>query len=275
MIPRRFFTVFGMTPDFGGKPFAFGHYLSVLSCRRMHPDADICVYFEWEPSGFWWTEAMRHARADQTQAPREIHGRPLVHYAHRADVFRLQELQVRGGVYFDLDNIFARPYDELLSCDTLVMGEERMPDGTVGLCNAVMLAPAHSSFIDRWLDEYRSFRSTGRDKYWHEHSVLLPQQLALQHPDEIRRLDHTAFFAENWGREGIRRLFRWGAPPRSAYSFHLWESFTYRKLTRANPLAVLIGQGIFHRVGRRSLGLGDALRLTVRRGRSLIAPRAR
>ena len=45
----------------------------------------------------------------RVEVPLHIHGRPLRHHAHQADVLRLQILLEQGGIYLDMDTIVVRP----------------------------------------------------------------------------------------------------------------------------------------------------------------------
>jgi len=116
----------------------------------------------------------------QLTAPREIFGAPLAHVAHRSDVVRLQKLIEHGGIYLDADVLVQRDFDDLLN-ESVVLGRE----GEFGLANAVILAEPNATFLVRWLDAYRSFRSKGKDEFWSEHSVLLPAKLAQAYPHEV------------------------------------------------------------------------------------------
>lgn len=55
-----------------------------------------------------------HLTLLRTPAPDEIYGRKLDHFAHKADVVRLQALQYTGGIYLDID-----VYGAVLSCSSL------------------------------------------------------------------------------------------------------------------------------------------------------------
>src|SRR6202008_3175277 len=81
-------------------------------------------------------------------------------------------------------------------------------DAEFGLANAVILAEPDAPFLRRWLEEYRSFRSAGKDEYWSEHSVLLPAKLATQHPDEITLQSHEAFCWPTRTDEHLHWIFR-------------------------------------------------------------------
>jgi len=50
-IPAVVHLVFGMTPDWGGKPFSLVHYLCVKSVFDVMKDATILLYYRHEPAG--------------------------------------------------------------------------------------------------------------------------------------------------------------------------------------------------------------------------------
>lgn len=53
-----------------------------------------------------------------------IFGTPVKHYAHKADIVRMEALLRWGGIYLDIDVITLRPFDHLLDKD-MVMGLAR------------------------------------------------------------------------------------------------------------------------------------------------------
>jgi hypothetical protein len=222
-IPKKLHFCFGFTPDFAGKPWGLVHYACVKSAiERIKPDeASLC--YEYEPSGPWWELTKALLQLVPVKAPREIHGRPLVHAAHRADVVRLRRLLEHGGIYLDTDVLVNKDFAPLLGA-SCVLGTEAAD--TIGLCNAVILAEANAPFLRRWLESYHSFRSEGEDAYWNEHSVTIPNQLAAECPEEITVLDHKAFFWPLWTSDHLKWMFastnNLEAP--DAYAHHLWES---------------------------------------------------
>lgn len=224
MIPRNLFYCFGLSPDFGGKPFGLLHYASVVSALdRLRPDRCVVAVVH-EPDTPWWHRIRPRIEVRHITAPAEVFGNPLRHYAHQADVWRMRTLLEEGGIYLDADVLVVRDFAPLLD-SAMVLGLQHDALGE-GLCNAVMLAAPGAPFMRRWYESYRSFRSTGRDRHWDEHSVRIPRQLAAEHPDEIRILPTTAFFTPNPSDAGIDRLF---ADPRplevaDAFAHHLWES---------------------------------------------------
>lgn len=223
--------VFGMAADFGGKPWSWIHYQSVRTAVAVNrPDA-IYFWHEHEPTGPWWDAARPHLTLRKIDAPREIHGRELVHPAHRADVVRLRAVHEHGGVYIDSDVWCLRPFADLGAAG-FWMGRQ---GANYGLCNATFGGPAGSPFLARWLASYSTFRSRGRDQHWDEHSVRVPLRLAEEHPGEITIFPYTAFFYPEWSNlQTVFRRRRPGAAPllADAFSVHLWESICWNWLSR-------------------------------------------
>lgn len=118
--------------------------------------------------------------------------------AHKADVLRLQILRAEGGIYLDTDAIILRPINKLLSGrrDVILAHEgghrKRMT-------NAVILAKKAAPFIERWYQMYDRFDPN----LWDYHSVVLPDKLANDHPDELCQLPPAAFFWPLWSKHHI------------------------------------------------------------------------
>ena len=161
---------------------------------------------------------------EKITAPRDIFGHPLVHAAHRADVVRLQNLLKHGGIYLDCDVLVLRDFQSLLEGEC-VLGKEGVGENS-GLSNAVILAQKDARFIKRWLETYKSFRSTGQDMFWNEHSVKIPKQLSLEFPDELTILDHKAFCWPLWTDEHLKWMFASTKElgGNQTFAHHLWES---------------------------------------------------
>ena len=47
----------------------------------------------------------------------------------------------------------------------------------------------------------------GRDKYWNEHSVLVPEKLAAAYPEKITQLSPYAFHYPLYDKAGLRSMF--------------------------------------------------------------------
>jgi hypothetical protein len=185
MIPNRIHFIFGLEPSFGGKPFAFVHYLAILSAQVVNRPAEIVLHHHYEPEGIWWERAKPLVRLSRIQVPASVFGQGIVHYAHKADLLRLQILSSEGGIYLDIDTLCVKSFGPLLAHST-VMGIEP----NAGLCNAVILAERHAPFISIWQDAYRDFTSDD----WRSHSVRLPYHLAQSHPESIHVEDEYSFF---------------------------------------------------------------------------------
>ncbi|MCK8784713.1 hypothetical protein M0638_10000 [Roseomonas sp. NAR14] len=245
-IPRIVHFVFGMAPDFGGKPWSLVHHACLMSAIRHLRPRQVLFHHAHEPTGPWWELSRPHLTLVRRQAPEEIFGRPLRHVAHRADVVRLQALIEHGGIYLDADVLVQRDFDDLLG-HAAVMGREGR-NGEFGAANAVILAEPNSAFLCRWLEEFRWFRSQGRDQYWAEHAVKVPSELALRHPDEVTMLPYTAFFWPLWTPDHIEWIFNSDRPiAPGAYANHLWEALAWDHLEQLTPGRVRRTDTNFHR----------------------------
>jgi hypothetical protein len=127
MVPNILHFVFGMAPDFGGKPFSLVHYLSVRSAVELNAPEHAYFHFEYEPSGEWWEKAKPLLTLNRIVAPERIMGNELRHVAHKADVVRLKMLNETGGIYLDLDTISVKPFTGLLNTSFLIGQELRIP----------------------------------------------------------------------------------------------------------------------------------------------------
>lgn len=233
-IPRTLHYVFGMAPDFGGKPWSMVHYACLMSAiDRLSPDI-ILFHCEYEPAGPWWDLAKPFVTMNFIKAPTEIFGNDLLHVAHQAGIVRLRALIEHGGIYLDADVFVHRSFDELLGLPA-VLGIEGQ-DRIYGMADAVILARPNSPFLIRWLDSYRTFRSKGRDEFWGEHPVRMPAQLAREYPDEIAVLPYNAFFWPLWTPDHLHWMFESDSKIEPlGYANHLWETLAWRYLANLTP----------------------------------------
>lgn len=232
MIPNVIHFIFGLEKDFGTKSFSIFHFLALKSAFVVNKPDKIFLYYKYEPEGFWWDKAQEFITPVKIAVPRTIFKNKLCHYAHKADVLRLKILLKYGGIYLDIDTLCIKPFTPLLN-NKCVMGEEKYLSYEYGLCNAVILAEQNSKFIRYWLDTYKIFRSKGRDKYWAEHSVIVPLELAKFYPGLIHIEQEKSFFYPSYKVKDLELLFDKCEEFPNAYVFHLWESLSYDKyLTR-------------------------------------------
>lgn len=275
MIPRVIHFVFGMKPDFGGKPFNIVHYLAVKSAHEVNRPDKMILHYQYEPTGEWFDKARPYLELNKVVAPTEIHGRPLLHVAHQADIIRLRVLYEQGGIYLDLDTISKRPMDDLLQ-HHFVIAKEYMPPvyytfwdrvknmvrlgrpaalyesrKIYGLCNAVMLSEPGSTFVSLWLDSYRTFRSKGKDEYWVEHSVKIPYELSKQHPRLVTVLEPEAFHFPGYDPKGLRWLFEKSKDYPDAYLHHLWETNAWDYIKDMDMESIRLKKSSYCRIARR------------------------
>jgi hypothetical protein len=274
MIPRIFHFVFGMKPDFGGKPFNLVHYLAVRSAAELNSPEKMFLHYQYEPTGEWFEKARPYLTLNKVVAPQEIHGNKLHHVAHQADIVRLQMLHEHGGIYLDLDTISKRSLEPLLDNEFVIAKEFKPPvyytywdrikttvrlfkpsalyeqQEVYGLCNAVMLSVPHSRFIELWLASYKSFRSTGKDEYWVEHSVKVPYELALQHPEYLTILEPYAFHFPAYDPKGLKWLFLKNKDYPEAYLHHLWETNAWEYIRVLDETGIKTNNTTYNRLAR-------------------------
>jgi hypothetical protein len=248
MIPKILHYCFGMAAAGGGKPWSLIHYACLKSAVERIKPTEVFLYCEFEPTGPWWDLSRELVKVERIQAPREIFGNPVAHFAHRADIVRLEKLLDLGGIYLDADVFVHKAFDDLLGHRT-VLGRQVVKQKDLGLCNAVILAEPQASFLKRWLSEYRSFRSTGHDIYWDEHSVQLPNKLSKQFPGEVTVLPPSAFFWPTFEPADLALIFASPNPIdlSPAYATHLWESLAWEPyLEHLTPRRVRSTDSNFH-----------------------------
>ena len=263
-----------MAPDFGGKPFSLAHYLSVRSAVELNKPTAAILHYQYEPQGEWWQKAKPFLSLNKIIAPDSFMGRPLYHVAHKADIVRLQALKETGGIYLDLDTISVKPLTDLLN-HSFAIGQELQPKyvprnwrqrikyklglikdsskNATGLCNAVLLSEKNSEFVNLWLDEYKTFRSKGRDKYWNEHSVQVLERLAAIHPEKITQLSPYAFHYPLYDKAGLKSMFEEVNVFPYAYLHHLWESFSWEYFSKLTAERIMKENTTYNHIARKYL----------------------
>lgn len=249
MRPAKIHFITGLRPDFGGMPFNIVHMLAILSARITYPDHEIFVYYEHEPSGIWWDYARRFVTEVPTVAPTAVFGCPVRHFAHAADVLRLQLLIEHGGIYFDTDTMVCRPIADLPT-DVVVMGLDAGSEhSAVGLSNAFIAAPPGAPFLRRWFDGYRDFDA--RD--YVGHSVKLPHALAMAGEPGVRIMSRLAFCYPHNDARSLHNLFARSVDVRSSYSIHLWESVSWHYIAAITPEAIARADTTYNLLARAVL----------------------
>jgi len=236
LIPNIIHFVYGFKKQ--TNEFELYRYLAIKSAIDVNQPDKIYFHYKYEPYGKYWDKIKKYLILEEVQPPAEIYGNDLLHYAHQADVIRLQKLQKYGGIYLDIDTICLKSFDDLRH-HNFVIGAQGNKNNTeiYGLCNAVMLSTPNNPFIIEWIDTYTSFRSKGRDEYWDEHSVLMPLKLAYKYQNKITILDNNKFYNPLWYdindilfNENID-LKEYKKFINHNYCIHLWDTYSHKYLS--------------------------------------------
>jgi Glycosyltransferase sugar-binding region containing DXD motif len=235
---RDFHFVFGLREQ--TEPFHLLHWLSIASCLAVNrPDA-IHFHFRNEPFGVWWDRIKPMLTLHRI--PERIVGFSPEHYrnsdegrlierldlsyAHQTDFLRLDILIEHGGVYADIDTLFAQRYPDDWFDSEFAIGEENASlasnqNATIrpSLCNAVLFAHPRARFANAW----RENMSLVFDGTWNRHSCDEPARLWRTMPDAVRVLPAVYFYRYGGSIAGLRTLLEESDRAHSdLYSVHLW-----------------------------------------------------
>lgn len=254
-VPHILHYIFGLSSDFGGKPFGFVQYLAISSAiQTLSPDTVIYFHHIYEPTGWYWDQVKPRLTLVKTRDVKEVFGRPVTHFAHKADVIRLEVLRDQGGIYLDLDVLVLKPFDGFFREDFVMGVEAGWEPGTIeGLCNAVMISRPYAPFVTRWIEQYRTYD----DVAWNAHSVALPLRLSERYPQDITVMDKYTFFYPLYFERHFESVHGDGkAVPRHDFSqqfaYHMWETLAYEKyLKDLDPIKVYERDTAFTRLARR------------------------
>ncbi|KAJ9112805.1 hypothetical protein QFC20_002133 [Naganishia adeliensis] len=192
-IPNIVHYVYGLKPPSGpdarGPEFPYFAYIGMRSAMTVLKPEKIMFHCRYEPTGYWWDQVLnwegwidekddgKRKGLVEVVPAREVEyvgagKRPVKHYAHKADIIRLEVLQQYGGIYLDIDTIILKSFRDasLMMQDTVLAMEAKHLSIThgresdhemtpKGLCNAIIVARPQSTFVKRWLDSYEEFDS--------------------------------------------------------------------------------------------------------------------
>ncbi len=229
-IPNLYHFVFGLRPQ--TEPFHLAHYLCLASCLAVNTPDRIILHLRNEPWGELWD--LIRPQIEIAPIPESDLALDLTYdddyvksfnYAHISDFIRSRILFEYGGVYADMDTLFVTPPPVEFFNQSCVMGREAVdssalssPEGS--LCNSYIMAQPGSPFVKIWMERMPN----AFDGSWSNHSTFLPYRLSQEFPELIRVEPESRFFAFEWTRTGIARLFERDCPlPSDAVSLHLWE----------------------------------------------------
>lgn len=140
-IPPYVHYVFGLAPPSEVNQFNFIHYLCLTSAVvELKPEV-LYFHYLYEPASWYWQRFKDElARSEMTRLEMvqerdvvEVFGNPVEHYAHKADVLRLEALQKYGGVYLDADVLVVRGGSQLALGWCLRDSREGTDADTLGL----------------------------------------------------------------------------------------------------------------------------------------------
>lgn len=220
-VPRIVHFIFGLSPDFGGKPFNIMHYIAVRSvAERFKPD-EIRFHYRYEPDNEFYHRIRSLLTLCPVVDPEYYKGQYIEHFAHRADVIRLRALHETGGIYLDLDTITVANLEPLLNHSFTIGLQGKRP--TQGLCNAVIAAAPGDPFVTDWLGRYDDFST----KEWDRFSVKLPYLLWRSGKHSINIEPYDRFHWPLWDDHGLKLMFEQTHRFDNALLHHLWESRSY------------------------------------------------
>jgi hypothetical protein len=245
-VPRDFHFVFGLKPQ--DEPFHLAHYLCLASCRQTQQPRRIFFHHRHLPFGPWWDRIAPHltlvpvSEAPEGFAPERYgdtpEGRFIAHhrlsYAHEADFIRLDALIAHGGVYADMDTLFARPYPDAVFAHECVIGEEAPNPDERGvlrpsLCNAVIAARPGARYLRRW----RERAIEVFDGTWSRHSCQAAAEVWCEEPSAVHVAPRDWFYRFGVTRASLAALFEQDQPRLgNAYSFHLWSHLWWSEQRR-------------------------------------------
>lgn len=246
----------GTTP----KPFSLVHFLAVKSAYIYNRPDTIFFHCTEEPTGEWWEQARPYVTINKVEAPTSIAGRRFYHPAHSSDLLRLYQLREHGGIYLDLDVICTRSFAPLRDHE-FCLGQQGV-NGSLGICNAVILAEPHAFMTDRWIEGFdpatsllQGFRSQAQfDEYWCEMSVDYPAVLAQRWPEHITVLPHDAFHWPLYMPDHLAMLFDEDHTFPNAYCHHLWQSLSWEPyLSKLSVADIMERPSTFNRIARTVL----------------------
>jgi hypothetical protein len=261
MIPKKIHFIYISKPEEGGLPFSFCYWAAVQSAVKCNPEYEVHFWYEHEPMSCYFDDLKSLMTLHKIEAPKEIFGNPVPHYAHKADILRLQILLEHGGIYLDLDTITVKSYDFFLD-KQVVMSIVKNSGNVFGLGNSVIMGEPQNQFMKRWYETYKSFRSKGHDQYYDEHGAGVSYKLASQFPNDITIFDETLFLTPDMTPTGITQLFLADGNYPNAFCHHLWGKNAEDIINSINEYNYEVYSGLYSRHLKTILG-NDIERLRI------------
>ena len=64
MIPKIIHFIYGLEPDFGGKPFSFVHWAAVKSAIRNNPGYRVLFWYQYLPDNYYFNDIKHEIQLD-------------------------------------------------------------------------------------------------------------------------------------------------------------------------------------------------------------------
>jgi hypothetical protein len=230
-VPKVIHFVFGLSADFGGRPFNIMHMLAVRSAAERFRPEQMFFHHEFEPDNAFFREVKSLLTLMPTKAPTRTSGNAPGHFAHPVDIVRLQTLKEFGGVYLDLDTITVASLDPLLSSSFTIGLQGKTP--LEGFGNAVMAAAPQDPFVTAWLARYDDLAAAPGDCS----SVQLPYLMWRSGKFSANVKDYDYFHWPYCDDPGLRMMFEEDHIFDRALLHHLWEKKSFPKYFADESLA--------------------------------------
>ncbi len=262
MIPKKIHFSYGLESDFGGVPFLFVHWASILSASKLNPDYEIHFWYEFEPNTRYFAEIKNRLILHNVQAPKNVNGVEIHDVKYRFDILKILVLLEHGGIFLDLDTLTVKSFDVFLQNKTVlpaIVSEDKI----VSLCNSILLSEADSQFLRLWVDYYNSSSGLVSPSFFEDFRSTVPLDLALRNPSEVTLFSSLLFCTPDNSTLGINQLFNDVEYNNGeAYCYHLWQSQTAKTLSLIREFNYYHFAGIFGReidriVGEEAISLAN------------------
>ncbi|KAL4224960.1 hypothetical protein ACF0H5_015656 [Mactra antiquata] len=157
-------------------------FLSMLSVVRFVRPCVIMVHGEL-PYGKYWDAITYfypnfvHIKRD---IPEDVFGTKIRINCHSSDIMRIEALIEYGGIYLDMDMVLVRPIDSLMDFPFVLSNQS-----SANLGSAFVMAERNATFLNLWMNEYRTDYQPNRYIY---NAMKSSGKLAVM--DEYKHLIH-------------------------------------------------------------------------------------
>lgn len=252
MIPNIIHFIFGLDSVRTQGEFSIINYIAIKSASLVNNPDKIYLYYKNEPRGEWWNRVKQEQLVETVfvSSPQKIDNHPLKHYAHKADILRLNILSNFGGVYLDIDTICLKPLLPLYDYDFVLGSIDNQR-----LCNAVMLSKKNNYFLKTLYNSYFYFRSNGKDNYFNEHSSYILKIVCDIFSESVRIEPKSSFYRFTSSENDFKSLFIESLNPTDSYLYHLWHSYNSEHLSNMTYEEIINVNTTYNKIARKFIEL--------------------